>query len=492
MATTNWFLPTSISVENNLINAPDTTWSNINYLTTLTGTHTQTASTLCYNANTNYIIATGFNAKIPFGTQFVAAEFEIHVGLNSVSDTNNVKSIITITQYNGSDFGINSPLSDWGYNNINLLYYSESTTGVTQAIAESASFGIKFDAMNDFNTDCYIAYIDSVKLRLHYIQSLPKFYYNGDTTSEVFVTLDKNPAVTNPTTTFSVYHGDPDTTSSGTDAGYHWGAYYSEPNLNDPDGGFTEIISTPGYGDYVTNYLVTDERSTLTESFTLHSLTSVLMEYDVSDLVVGNTYRRAIVLWNIRVPNGKIYDTLYFNINVVDTTPIPDTNPYLLFNGDTSSEVNITLYPNDTTSTTTLQLVHEIPNVNTFPYVQNYTLSQQGLLTYVTGDSTSVDTIGSFSPLSFASNVYGTPDPLYGSNSTSSHIFTYNTTGKAVGLYRFQMLLTVHYYNNYSDYFNSPQEPMSTNVDNLIFNITVTDIPTFKPKNTGTYGNFVI
>lgn len=205
-----------------------------------------------------------------------------------------------------------------------LWYKAEDSSG---NVLESGIYDILY-----FN----LTVIDTSDLTVY-----PHFIYNGDTTSEVTVTLDKNINVTNPTSTFYVYHGDPDTTSTGTNAGYHWGAYYSEPDLIDPDGGFVELISTPGYGDYETNYLVTDERSTLTESFTLHTLTSVLMEYDVSELVVGNTYRRAIVLWNIRVPNGKIYDTLYFNINVVDTT-VPDY-PKFMYDGDSTSQVNVTL-----------------------------------------------------------------------------------------------------------------------------------------------------
>jgi hypothetical protein len=216
-----------------------------------------------------------------------------------------------------------------------LWYKAADTSG---NVLESGVYDILY-----FN----LTVIDTSDLSIY-----PHFIYNGDSTSEVTITLDKNINVTNPTTSFYVYHGDPDTTSTGANAGYHWGAYYSEPNLNDPDGGFVELITVPGYGDYETNYLITDERSTLTETFTLHTLTSVIMDYDTSELIAGNSYRRAIVLWNIRVPNGKIYDILYFNINVIDTT-IPQY-PKFVYSGDTTSEVYVTLDLNlDSTNPTT-------------------------------------------------------------------------------------------------------------------------------------------
>ena len=320
MPHTDWFLPTNITVENNTINPPDTTWANINYLKTLTGTVTQSTGTLCFNANTNYIIATGFNASIPAGTQFVGAEFLIIVSLNSVSDSNNIRSNLTIAQYNGTDFETNTPMNDWGYNNANTLYYDESTTDITQDIAEAGSFGIKFDAMNDNSAECYIAYVDSIKLRLHYNVVNPYFVYNGDSTSEVFITLDKNPAVTNPTTTFGIYHGDPDTTSPGTNSFYNWGEYYTEPNLNDPSGGYSGYVGQP-YGTYTTNYLNTTQ---LSSTLSDHSISEYDVTYDVSDLVVGETYRRGLVLFNVRTPllsyYSKSYDILYFNIEVIDTS----------------------------------------------------------------------------------------------------------------------------------------------------------------------------
>jgi hypothetical protein len=495
MATTSWFLPTSITVENNLINAPDTTWSNINYLTTLTGTKTQSASMLCYNANTNYIIATGFNAETPLGTEFVGAEFEIQVSLHSVSDTNNVKSNITIARYNGSDFETNNPITDWGYENTNLRYYAASTTDITQAIAESSTFGIKLDAMNDFSADCYTSYIDSIKLRIHYNIVNPRLYYNGDNTSEVFVTLDLNPEVTNPTTTFQILDGyDLET------YGYTCGAYYTGPVAPDPSGaGFSDTFSNIDAGTYVSNYLSTPVYNHAGTSGS-YILSDHVMSYNTTNLVVGNTYRRGLILLDIidkdgdEIIDAEIFDILYFNIEVIDTTPILDTNPYFLYNGDTTSEINITLYQNDTSSVTNFKVVHEVPDSD-YPFVDFYSIFKEGLLIDIINDTTSVGTIGSFSTVSFYSDVYTTPNILYGSDTTSDYSFTYNTTGKSPGEYRFRLQIGVNYYVNYNDYFDSPQEPILAIADSLYFNITVIEEPApsiVRRRNTGTYSNFMI
>ena len=167
----------------------------------------------------------------------------------------------------------------------------------------------------------------------------PHFLYNGDTTSEVTITLDKNINVINPTTTFSVFRGDPDTTSSGADTGYIWGGYYTEPISGDPlDGGFDDLAYDTTIGTYVKNYLSTP---IVSSTLANHSITNHIMTYDVSDLIVGNTYRRALALWNLRFPIGKKYDLLYFNINIIDTTP--PQYPKFIYNNDSTSQVNVTL-----------------------------------------------------------------------------------------------------------------------------------------------------
>lgn len=161
------------------------------------------------------------------------------------------------------------------------------------------------------------------------VLSHPQFIYNGDSTSQVFITLDKNPAVTNPTTTFSVYHGDPDTTSAGTPYRHSWGLYFSPPSENDPEGGFTErfpvIADATGYGTYDANYLdITFTTSTLTD----HSVTDHIMDYDITDLVTGETYIRNLTLINERLFAGlRLYDLLIFNIEVIDTTVVEPPPP---------------------------------------------------------------------------------------------------------------------------------------------------------------------
>ena len=227
-----------------------------------------------------------------------------------------------------------------------LWYKAVDTSG---NILESGVYDILYFNLNVINTTGDVIY--------------PHLLYNGDTTSEVFVTLDKNPAVTNPTTIFSVYHGDPDTTSPGTNVGYSWGgnspaaaAPFSAPRLNDPEGGFTTDLWDSNYGHYTQNYLVTPVHYSLLESppFTLHSITGHVMNYDITDLVAGETYRRAMVLLNSRgsLSQFKMYDTLYFNINVIDTS-IPQY-PKFVYSGDTTSEVYVTLDLNlDSTNPTT-------------------------------------------------------------------------------------------------------------------------------------------
>lgn len=327
MPNTTPFFPSTIDTSG-IVSAPDSDWINTDYLIDLSGSKTRTEIQLTPGAESNSIIIRNFNADIPIGTKLTGVKFNFSVSLDSVSDSENIRSTELYLQYNNSDYGVDLTLpinggylQDWGYDGNVAIGGDGNLLGLTHDIVKSSTFGIRTKILNTNGIESYYAYIDSVTLTLYYIFDNPKFYYNGDSTSEVNVTLDLNPDVTNPTTTFSVFRGDPDTTSSGTDAGYLWGPYYSEPNVNDPtDHGYVEYLYSPGYGSYVNNYLVTDTSSS---NLSDHSLTDHTMSYDISGLIEGEIYTRELVLWNIRFPIGKIYDTLTFNLTIIDTSPPP-------------------------------------------------------------------------------------------------------------------------------------------------------------------------
>lgn len=324
MPSTTEFFPLSIDTSGVIV-PPDSDWINTDYLTDLSGSKTRTQIQLIPNAESNSIIIKNFNSEIPFGSRFTGIKLNGFVSLDSVGDTQNVRATEVYIQYNGNDYGNNLAtygfLQDWGYSNVDFISDPDDLPFLNESIVTDPSFGVRIKIKNDNQSEYYYAYIDKVSLILNYEFEHPRFYYNGDTTSEVNVTLDLNPEVTNPTTTFSVFRGDPDTTSSGSDAGYLWGPYYSEPNVNDPtDHGYVEYVYSPGYGSYVNNYLITDTSSS---NISDHSLTNHIMSYDVSGLIEGEIYTRELVLWNIRFPIGKIYDTLTFNLTIIDTSPPP-------------------------------------------------------------------------------------------------------------------------------------------------------------------------
>lgn len=222
-----------------------------------------------------------------------------------------------------------------------LLYKASDSSGV---IFESGVYDVLY-----FN----ITVVDTT-----YSLIRPKFIYNGDTTSEVFVTLDKNPAVINQSTAFGVYHGDTiDTTAHGYVQFYNIGNIYTSPSGNDNTSDFYTTVDYGGVdvGIYITNYLSIDNTgwsALSTGIYESHTVTQHIMSYNVSNLTVGNTYRRGLALvydetyFLIGEGSGGenppgIYDMLYFNINVIDTSIVD--YPRFIYNGDTTSVVEVTL-----------------------------------------------------------------------------------------------------------------------------------------------------
>ena len=441
--------------------------------------YTLMASTppISYNEVTNYLIVKDFaDVDIPVGSTLVGFHLSMEVSLNSVADSANMESVETYLQYNGSNYGSNlapNINSDWGYSNFSI---GDSTTlyGLTLDMLQSPSFGVKISGKNVQPSELYSASLATASLRLYYTYNTPEFIYNGDSTSEVFVTLDKNPEVTNPTTTFGVYRGLPDTTSSGSDLGYMWGIYYTAPVVGDPSGGgFDDLVYDTSIGAYTTNYLSTP---TVSSTLSDYSVTDHVMSYDISTLTAGNTYRRGLALWNLRFPIGKRYDLLYFNIEVIDTTPSPEPiHPYLIYNGDTTSEITITLDKNPavTNPTTEFGVYHGDPDTTSDGTDAGY---HWGVL-YTDGS-------GYIIP---ENNYINTPDTTstLSNGSISYHDITYDVTDLVVGeTYRRAIVL-----------WNLRTPPLSftsKEYDKLWVNIDLIDTSAVRRRNTGTFGSFVI
>ena len=234
----------------------------------------------------------------------------------STTDTTTSEDVFTITNdgaglLNFSISGITAPWIDSVIADTTGPLSNGQSATVTIDYDLSAGYAGGYNETTQFIINSPEANIVVVPINVTLdVLGYPQFIYNGDTTSEVFVTLDLNPEVTKPTTTFSVYRGDPDTTSGGIDLGYTWGQYYTENGIS----------ATPSWaGNYLSTPIVS---SNLSDG----SLTDHVMSYlpfDSVTLVAGQTYRRGLVLWNIRSTVSKIYDILWFNINVIDTTTTP-------------------------------------------------------------------------------------------------------------------------------------------------------------------------
>lgn len=359
----------------------------------------------------------------------------------------------------------------------------------------------------------------------------PYFIYNGFTNTEVTITLDKNPAITNPTTVFSIFHGDID--SSGC-LGYSFGTMYTTPNINDPDGGYVDFTgSAEQFGEYTTNYLSTplieglDE--VLARNYTLYSSTDHIMTYDTSSLEVGETYRRGLVLVHSHADpdDYESHDILYFNIEVIDSTPAPlayphyiySENPYqevedpddegpdvpdppLIYVGDSTSEIFVTMYPTDTT-TIVFGVKHDGPSlppspttmVDIFSYSYNIAMDP-------TDDSLILPSWTSADPTrEVESGIYDNRpiDIVYGSGDLELIELTispYELGGVELDPGEYRIYLTM-FLSGYT-YEIEPTDlvPDETNVfyetDRLYINITILEPDTKLFRHTGTYSNSIV
>ena len=449
------FTPTSAVVSGS-VTAPNSSWTNLSYLYDLSGSHTQTSIALAPNAETNYLIITGFGTGIPAGTTLTGVKFSFDVSLDSVSDSENVVATELYLQVNGANYGPNLAvtegyLSDFGYGDgaVGGGVGDYIVDGLNLTAVESSTFGIKLKVKNTNQIEYYRAFINSVSLELFHSVEHPKFLYEGDSTSEVHIQLPLSD--TTSTTVFQILHGIEDTTSPGTNYNYFWGFGFTAPNPNDPAVGYTPITQIPGHGSYDTNYLVPTYGTSLdSTNYCCYNITDHTMAYDTSGLVVGETYRRGLDLINIRLPiltiYGRLYDTLYFNIEII---PEADQLPHFIYNGDSTSEVTVTLDKKiGALNPTTDFLIHHGPDPDIITRNPDLILSYKTYSMYTDVDSTTADPVYDFDTSSigtgigvYPNNFLDTPQvdivrgvsSLWGSSTDTTHTMSYNVSSLVAG-----------------------------------------------------------